>query len=346
MLEIRHLYKTYENQPLLQDISFSLGAQETLCLLGRSGSGKSTLLRITAGLEQPESGQVLWNGADLASVPVHKRNFGFMFQDYALFPHRNVFDNVAYGLRMQGQPEEAVKRRSLEMLEAVQMQDFARRQVTDLSGGEQQRVALARTLAPQPRLLMLDEPLGALDRALRAELLEELRGLLQRLEIPAIYVTHDQEEAFAIADRMALLHGGRIEQIGPPQEVFTCPASPWAARFLGMSNLLPGRLLEKNRVETPAGIFAIEAQRCTAFSPGQTVSLLLRPHARLAGQQDSANRLTGRVLDCVFQGETFRATLALPTGQRLQFQLESAAPVGGEIQVWLDPRELSLLESE
>lgn len=345
MLEIQRINKTYEDQPLLQNISFALGKEETLCLLGRSGSGKSTLLRIIAGLEPPESGRILWDGQDLAGTPVHRRQFGLMFQDYALFPHQNVLENVAYGLRMQGQPEDEVKRRSLEMLEAVQMRSFARRQVTDLSGGEQQRVALARTLAPQPRLVMLDEPLGALDRSLRAELLEELRALLQRFKIPAIYVTHDQEEAFAIADRMALLHNGRIEQIGPPKTVYRCPASPWAARFLGLTNLLPGRLQGGSAVETACGTLVIRRQTCQNFQPGQTVTVLLPPRVRLA-QPGTVNQISGVVSDLIFQGADYRVTLKLDSGDTLHFQIEDEIAAGSRISVEVDPEEINLLEAE
>ena len=170
MLEIRDIWKSYEGQPLLNGVSFSLEAGETVCLLGRSGSGKSTLLRIIAGLETAERGQVLWQGQDLSAVPVHLRQFGLMFQDYALFPHRDVAENVGFGLRMQGLSKAEISLRVAEALEQVNLAAFAKRRVTDLSGGEQQRVALARALAPRPRLLMLDEPLGALDRALREQL--------------------------------------------------------------------------------------------------------------------------------------------------------------------------------
>src|SRR5512147_1293270 len=241
MLELDNIWKSYEGHPLLRGISFTVAAGETVCLLGASGSGKSTLLRIIAGLEGAESGRILWNGQDQKQIPVHQRQFGLMFQDYALFPHRTVAENVAFGLRMQGLPAQEITVRVREALERVNLAGFARRRVTDLSGGEQQRVALARALAPRPRLLMLDEPLGALDRALKEQVEEELRRILHVTDMPAIYVTHDQEEAFAIADRLILLNQGRVVQSGSPAEVYEHPASPWVARFLGLSNLLPAR---------------------------------------------------------------------------------------------------------
>jgi spermidine/putrescine transport system ATP-binding protein len=209
MLELKGISKTYEDKPLLEDISFTVGRGETVCLLGASGSGKSTILRIIAGLENPERGQVLFNNIDLAQTPPHLRDFGLVFQDYGLFPHLDVFENVAFGLKMRNAAAGEIELRVAELLEQVNLQGFETRKVTDLSGGEQQRVALARALAPNPRLLMFDEPLGALDRSLKEDLLNELRSILHGTEIPAIYVTHDQEEAFAIADRILILHDGQ-----------------------------------------------------------------------------------------------------------------------------------------
>lgn len=246
MLTLTHLSKNYENQPLLTDISFTVDAGETICLLGASGSGKSTLLRIIAGLEPPETGRVLWDSADLAPIPPHARDFGLVFQDYALFPHLTVFENAAFGLRMRSMPAAEIRARVAESLALVNLSGFGSRRVTDLSGGEQQRVALARALAPRPRLLMFDEPLGALDRSLKEELLDELRAILHRTRIPAIYVTHDQEEAFAIADRILLLHEGVIVREGSPAQVWNDPRSAWVARFLGVGNVVEGKFRIQN----------------------------------------------------------------------------------------------------
>jgi spermidine/putrescine transport system ATP-binding protein len=315
MLEVIDLYKTYEKQPLLQGISFSIAAGETLCLLGASGSGKSTILRIIAGLEQPKSGVVHWAGQDLTGMPAHRRNFGLMFQDYALFPHMTVFENVAFGLRMQGGadwqtslirtaqqwPEKAIKERVISSLALVRMAGFEHRRVTELSGGEQQRVALARALAPRPRLLMLDEPLGALDRALRENLLEELRGILHQTGIPAIYVTHDQAEAFTIADKIILLRDGQIAQGGTPPEVFARPVSGWVASFLGLGNVLEG-VISASGVDTPVGRIRL---KCPG-PLGAPVTLLLRPRAEVVAENET---LAGKVADVVFRGEQFRVEL-------------------------------------
>ena len=223
MLELIDIRKTYEGKPLLAGVTLRVDEGETVCLLGPSGSGKSTLLRIAAGLEEPDSGRVIWGGEDITRTPAHRRGFGLMFQDYALFPHLNTAENVAFGLRMRNLPDDRIRMEAADALKRVNLEGFGRRRVAELSGGEQQRVALARALAPRPMLLMLDEPLGALDRALREQLTVQLRHLLRELRIPALYVTHDQEEAFAVAQRVALLHDGRIVQTGTPETLVARP---------------------------------------------------------------------------------------------------------------------------
>ena len=323
MLELLDIYKTYENQSLLSGISFTVEASETVCLLGASGSGKSTLLRIIAGLEHPEHGQVLWKGRDMVSVPVHEHNFGLVFQDYALFPHLTVAENVAFGLKMQNLPQDKIKLRVTDSLEQVNLSGFAKRNVTELSGGEQQRVALARALAPRPRLLMFDEPLGALDRTLRDRLLDELRGILHNSGIPAIYVTHDQEEAFAIADRIVLLHNGLIAQEGRPADVASHPASGWVAQFLGLGNVIMGKWLGRGRVQTLLGVLDVDCK--TEAGVGQDVALFIRPErVKLIG---NGNGFKSVVADVVFQKNGFRITLE----NGLYFFAPDAMQVGREI---------------
>ena len=258
MLKLDNIHKTYEGKPLLKGISLTVNEGETICLLSPSGSGKSTILRIIAGLEEVEAGEVLWQGKTLADVPSHERNFGLIFQDYALFPHLNVFENVAFGLKMASiashsatssrglsrmarflpfvskSTDDEIRQRVTESLKQVDLAGFDSRRVTDLSGGEQQRVALARALAPRPRLLMFDEPLGALDRRLRERLIAEIREILRSSGVPAIYVTHDHAEAFALAQRVMLLNEGKIVQRGSPDEIKAHPASAWVAEFLGV----------------------------------------------------------------------------------------------------------------
>ncbi len=243
LLDIHDIHKAYGGVPALRGVSLSIAAGAVVCLLGPSGCGKTSLLRVVAGLEQADSGSISFAGKPIGSVPPHLRGFGLMFQDYALFPHRNVAENIAFGLRMQNLPRPQIDARVAEMLALVGLEGYERRQVYELSGGERQRVALARSLAPSPGLLMLDEPLGALDRALRERLLDQLRTILKRVGVTSIYVTHDQAEAFAIADWLVLMNAGRIEQQGPPEQVYRQPASQFAARFLGLDNLSAGQVL-------------------------------------------------------------------------------------------------------
>ena len=323
MLEIRGIYKAYEAQPLLQSISFLVGTGETICLLGPSGSGKSTLLRMIAGLEPPDAGQILWDGNDLASTPPHLRDFGLVFQDYALFPHLDVFDNAAFGLRMKNWKSDEVKTRLAEVLDLVNLRGFEHRKVTDLSGGEQQRVALARALAPHPRLLMFDEPLGALDRALREDLLNELRGILHRTQIPAIYVTHDQDEAFTIADRVLLLHDGQITQEGTPADVWSKPNSVWAAQFLGLGNIIEGKIINGKKVETKVGNFSMKCRH--KHQAGEKVHLLVRP----LETSNEANQIRGRVADVVFQQDRFKVTL----DDGLYFYLKDEPKIGQMVEI-------------
>lgn len=305
MLELRHIFKTYEGKPLLNDIFFKLDSGETICLLGASGSGKSTLLRIIAGLEYPNSGSILFNDIDLASTPPHLRDFGLVFQDYALFPHLNVNDNVAFGLKMRRLAGDEIAQRVGNSLELVNLKEFGQRLVTDLSGGEQQRVALARALAIRPRLLMFDEPLGALDRSLREDLLNELRTILHRTQIPAIYVTHDQEEAFTIADRVLILHDGGIVREGTPAEVWANPQSAFVAGFLGLGNVLDGKIGGKTKderwkVESEFGVFIVGCGH--EHSRGEKVHLLARP----LKVQDEANVISGMVTDVIFQQDRYK----------------------------------------
>ena len=328
MLEVHHIFKTYEGKPLLNDISLKINTGETVCLLGASGSGKSTLLRILAGLEDPDSGFVSFDGQNLAAVPAHLRDFGLVFQDYALFPHLNVRDNVAFGLRMRRLPESEIVQRVANSLEMVNLDGFEDRAVTDLSGGEQQRVALARALATRPRLLMFDEPLGALDRTLREDLLSELRAILHQTDIPAVYVTHDQDEAFAIADRLLILHNGKIIREGAPADIWANPGSIFVAGFFGLGTIVEGviqRKLEGVRweVENTLGIFSVgcphEHQR------GDRVHLLARP-LPAAGEP---NVMTGVVTDVFFQQDRFKVTL----DNGVYVYMQEAPKVGERVNV-------------
>lgn len=276
LLETKSLTKAFApGVTAVANVSLSIAAGEIICLLGPSGCGKTTLLRLIAGLERPDSGSVWYEGKEVTAVPPHQREFGMMFQDFALFPHKNVAANVAFGLEMHGWSKERRAARVAEMLALVELEELAQRDIGQLSGGEQQRVALARALAPGPSLLMLDEPLGALDRALRERLMLDLRQILQRVGVTAVYVTHDQTEAFAVADRVVVMNAGRIEQVSTPQDLYARPATAFVARFLGYHNLLEGVVMEPGIAETTIGRLPFTGNEHV----GTAITLLIRPDA-------------------------------------------------------------------
>ncbi|MDD2522681.1 MAG: ABC transporter ATP-binding protein [Anaerolineaceae bacterium] len=342
MLRVAEIHKDYDGKPLLKGISFEVRQGELVCLLGSSGSGKSTMLRIIAGLENPESGKVYWNNEDYTQKPTHERGFGLMFQDYALFPHRSVAENIAFGLRLAGHSKAEVEPLVGKALESIHMQEFADRPVTELSGGEQQRVALARALAPDPHLLMLDEPLGALDHNLRTELLQDLRKRLHESRKPVIYVTHDQEEAFALADRLLLLHDGKLVQEGTPEIVFNQPANAWVASFLGLGNLVPAKLISANIVETKIG--QIELENESELELGSECMLLLRPQEALIGEAAVGmhNHLRAVVQDVIFQGEYYRLE-ALVGNTLLQVHSDHDLEVGQTLDIAWSAKKLQCL---
>jgi ABC-type Fe3+/spermidine/putrescine transport system ATPase subunit len=341
-LLISNVNKTYGLTRALDGVTLEVKEGEIIAVLGPSGSGKSTLLAVIAGLEQPDSGEIFWKGEAMKSVPPHKRGFGLMFQDFALFPHMNVYNNVSYGLRMSRRKDSQIQQQVLEILELVGLAGLDKRDVNTLSGGEQQRVALARSLVPHPRLLMLDEPLGSLDRNLRERLIFDLRNILRKMEQTAVYVTHDQEEAFTLADRIVLMNAGRIEQTDPAQELYRRPASLFAARFLGFSNLLEGKISRIDGfsvIETAVGRLPLDGEH----SEGEAV-LLIRPDSmRLKG--DGSHFLEGRLLETSFLGSLCRALVDV-NGTPLQFDFLSreTIPSAGEcIRLYYKPEEAFLI---
>jgi thiamine transport system ATP-binding protein len=303
MLALRGLRLSYGDFHALDGVDLDVADGEIVCVLGPSGSGKSSLLRVVAGLEPDASGTVSWDGRDLHAVAAHRRGFGLMFQDHALFPHRDVLGNVSFGLRMQRVSRTDTEARARTALALVGLEDFGARRITELSGGEQQRVALARSLAAEPRLLMLDEPLGALDRALRDRLVTELRALFTRLGLSTLFVTHDQSEAFALADRLVVMHGGRLEQQGAPGDVWRRPANAFVARFLGWNVT-------------------------RAFGP----TLALRPddlcliEGTLEGTAASTDTVSGRVAARTFHGERYLLEVAVDGHDILHVGMPVTAP--------------------
>lgn len=326
MLSVRDLLVDYEDEPVLRGLSLDAAAGEVVAVLGPSGCGKTTLLRSIAGLEKPQSGEIWLEGRSLAGVPSHQRGVGMMFQNFALFPHLNVVDNVRFGLQMQHMEPARANARAADLLELVGLTGFERRDVTSLSGGEQQRVALARSLAPRPKLLMLDEPLGSLDAALRDRLTLELRDIFRRVGLTALYVTHDQREALAISDRIAVLREGRVEQVGRPEEIYRAPASEFVAAFLGLGNVLPSGVLRRWLPDANLPV-------------GEELALL-HPEGITLG----AGELPlppARVVDCAFLGDVYRVTLeidgiALTARTPLREFLQAPVEPGQTITAYID----------
>lgn len=334
-LRVKNLHKTFGDTRALAGVSFQVARGEIVAVLGPSGCGKSTLLMVIAGLETPDQGHVFWNGEPIEDLPTHQRGFGLMFQDYMLFPHMDVYQNIAFGLRMAEAGPQETQERVHAMLDLVGLSGFGSRQVDNLSGGEQQRVALARALAPNPRLLMLDEPLGSVDRTLRERLMFELRHILIELGQTALYITHDQEEAFAIADRVVLMEAGKVVQIGSPQEIYHHPETVFAARFLGLSNLIPGEV-----EQTTKGAYLMTELGHFPAPPALsgTVTVLLRPdQVSLDGSGSQA--LKGTVTEISFRGGFCRVVISI-SGVRLSFDFPAAAkipPAGSEVQINFNP---------
>ncbi len=346
MLELTGVSKSFDDKKVLQDISFQAEAGEVIALLGPSGCGKTTLLRIIAGLEVADSGNIILEEQDLTDVPVYRRGFGMVFQDYALFPHKTAAENVAFGLKMAGWTAEKQQARVTQLLDLVGLSGMGERSVYDLSGGEQQRVALARALAPNPRLLLLDEPLGALDKALRERLMVELHSILTRAAseiegqqpVITIYVTHDQEEAFAVAGRIFVMNEGRIEQSGRPIELYRSPETPFVARFLGMDNLLAGKVVEERpcMVETNIGLIEVD-EDCDLIVDSHGL-LLIRPEAAEIREADDLgrNRIDGYVREISFRGRYQITRIDIDwngktTTLKLTFDIETVLPTPGSL---------------
>jgi sulfate transport system ATP-binding protein len=312
-IDIRGIFKQFGKVPVLRGIDLDIADGELIALLGASGSGKTTLLRILAGLDWPNAGEVQVDGADWLALEAQRRQVGFVFQHYALFQHMSVFENIAFGLRVRPRalrpPEAEIRARVGELIELVQIGGLADRYPAQLSGGQRQRVALARALAIQPKVLLLDEPFGALDARVRKDLRRWLRGLHERLGMTTIFVTHDQEEAFELADRVVVMGEGRIEQVGTPDEIYEHPASPFVARFLGGVNELPAELHDGRLLVAEADTSSVAR---IAAGDGE-VTLFVRPH-EIALRHDAG--AGARILDAASNGPTFHYDVALPGLER------------------------------
>jgi spermidine/putrescine transport system ATP-binding protein len=334
LLGIEGIWKSFGNQPVLRNVGLSIRQGEFVTLLGPSGCGKTTLLRIVAGLELADRGAVRLHGEDIAGLPANQRPINTVFQNYALFPHLNVFENVAFGLRSRKLPQAQIDRRVHDALEMLQLDEYRARRTHQLSGGQKQRVALARALVNQPELLLLDEPMSALDAKLRAEVQLELRRLQRRLGKTFIMVTHDQDEAMTVSDRIAVMREGWIEQCGPPPEVYSRPVNRFVAAFLGSANMIQASGAD-GAMHTSLG------QLRTRNRPAwQTGTLAIRPEAiRLCSQRPASNGVHGEVRELVYRGGHVDVFFE-PGALRVRTSSDARLAVGE--RVWLELPEESL----
>jgi putative spermidine/putrescine transport system ATP-binding protein len=335
-LDLTDVQKRFGSTTAVEDFNLSAEKGEFVSFLGPSGCGKTTTLRMIAGFEQPTEGRIEIDGRDVTYLAPNRRNVGMVFQSYALFPNMTVADNVAFGLKVRKRPKDQIRKRVAELLEVVNLPDKGSRFPFQLSGGQQQRVALARALAFEPTVLLLDEPLSALDAKIRVALRLEIRSIQRQLGITTVYVTHDQEEALSLSDRVVVMSEGRIEQIGPPAEIYNFPATPFVASFVGTLNLLPADV-----IDAAAGRIAVDGQEIRGSGPTEgtgSATVALRPEAVRLGEAGGANRLRGTVEDVSFLGSIVRTRVRIGDGATLSFDQFNdpglaAPPVGDTVTV-------------
>ncbi|HET7380389.1 MAG TPA: ABC transporter ATP-binding protein [Gaiellales bacterium] len=345
------LVKQFGEVTAVDGINLQMPAGEFFSMLGPSGCGKTTTLRMIAGFEQPTSGRILLDGDDMAYTPPHKRNVNTVFQSYALFPHLNVYDNVAFGLKRQKRPKAEIRQRVAEALELVQLTGLEKRKPAQMSGGQQQRVALARALVLKPAVLLLDEPLGALDAKLRKALQIELKQLQQQVGITFIYVTHDQEEALTMSDRIAVMSDGRVEQVGPPQEVYEEPTTTFVADFLGVSNLMTVTAHGEfgGRCKVALGEFELFAANGELGTTGETRMVIRPERVHLEPHESTGeNRMPGMVENVVYLGNANQIIIGLAHGEKIQALVQNTGEEltyrqGDPLKVFMPPEALRVL---
>ena len=347
-LELKDIRKSFEKETdVLKGISLAIGKGEFITLLGSSGCGKTTTLRIIAGLETPDGGQVFLDGKDVTSLAPEARDVNTVFQNYALFPHMNVADNIGYGLKLKKTPKEEIRRKVKEMLELVQLPGYEKRKPSELSGGQKQRVAIARALVNNPKVLLLDEPLGALDLQLRRAMQIELKRLQKKLGITFVYITHDQEEAINMSDRIAVMNEGRFEQIGSPDEIYNHPRTSYVATFVGNANILKGRAAGTENgcvlVELPGGIMPVDAAG-EEIKEGEEVTLAVRSeNIRL----DGGCGLEAEVAEKSFAGGLLRVVLKLSDGTEVtasRYGIDAAVQPGEKVCLSFEPGDAVLVD--
>lgn len=351
LLSLKHISKNFGEGDVLSDISLDVGRGEFVTLLGASGCGKTTTLRIISGLETPDEGQVILNGQDMTALAPEARPVNTVFQSYALFPHMNVEKNVAYGLKVRGADRATIAARVGEMLELVQMSEYAKRMPAQLSGGQRQRIAIARALAPQPQLLLLDEPLGALDLQLRRQMQIELKRMQQALGITFIYITHDQEEAVNMSDRIAVMRGGRFEQLGTPEEIYDAPRTRYVAEFIGRSSIFTARVDTASGDTAVAknenGSFAVDASRAE-LRAGEQIELCVRTERmRAAGAPVPGFNLPAAVRETRYAGGSVMTYVTLADGTEVvatsEERMKDAPRPGERVYLHWNPAQAAVI---
>ena len=343
IIEIKNVSKSFGDKCILRDVSIFVKQGEFLTLLGPSGCGKTTLLRMIAGFGSPDSGEILINGTDITNMPPHERPVNTVFQRYALFPHLDVYENIAFGLKLQKVPEAEIEKRVRKVLKMVSMTDYEDRDVDSLSGGQQQRVAIARAIVNQPKVLLLDEPLSALDLKMRKDMQIELKEMHRKLGITFIYVTHDQEEALTLSDTIVVLDNGNIRQVGTPTDIYNEPQNAFVADFIGESNILNGKMIKDKLVE-----FAGHEFECVdeGFGENVNVDVVVRPEdIYITNKLDSA-QFTAKVKSCTFKGVHYEMFVDTDKGYELMIQDYNAFEPNSEVGLIIRPADIQVMHKE
>ena len=340
IIQFKNIVKSFEDgQVVLKGVSLDIYENEFVTLLGPSGCGKTTLLRILGGFLQPSEGKVLFDGEDIVSVPPYKREINTVFQKYALFPHMDVYDNIAFGLTLKKEPKDVIEQKVMRMLRLVSLEDYAHRNVTELSGGQQQRIAIARALVNEPSVLLLDEPLGALDLKLRKEMQQELKYSQQEVGITFIFVTHDQEEALTMSDKIVVMNAGEIQQIGTPTEIYRTPVNEFVAKFIGETNIIDGVMLEDDLVMFEDKKYACRAR---GYNKNEKVDVVIRPED-VDIVPIEKGMLRGTVTSVTFMGVHYEIIIDI-NGFKWMIQTTDYVDEGAEVGLYIEPDAIHIMK--